>query len=317
MRVIVSKYMENTTANVPQDGFNCFDHPIASIAKIVQNKQVYNYLKLALTGQFNKAGLSKEIVEEAVVKCLDLAKTTTNILEFERNAHATLMTAGIFAEYTKMADVNAKLLFEKVKPYLVGKSVLDLGCGTGKVAELISKHDYLVTLADVYKNDYIKQRLAELPFLLIEQGRSLPFADCAFDNALLFVMLHHATNPVLVLEEVGRALLPSGRLHIIETVFGVDEVEEDDYSELTGDFIGLSHEEQRLATMFLDYFGNRVGWYFTTESSCLVPVPFNFNKPAGWRNIFSKLGYKIIQEEFLGVDPNKGVCHVFFVLEKG
>lgn len=301
-------------SRVPQEGVSAFGHPIIPLGKIARESRVASYLQDSFLLQFAKTGLDEGIIQRTITECLEAAKTTPSILAYERTAYSLLEKAGILPGFTRLTSDRAQTMAETVRPYLKGKTILDLGCGPGKVSELLSRDGYEVSLADVYKNDYVTEKLSSLSFTLLEQDAPLPFPDASFDNVLVFAMLHHTTNPISLLREIYRILKPSGRLHLIETVFGIEIQETKD--PIARKFASLSHEEQRQATMFLDYFGNHVTWYFTTELSHLVPVPFNFNTPTEWEKTFKELGYGTKEKKSLGIDPNSGVYHVFFSLEK-
>lgn len=307
--------MNKIDSRVPQTGLNVFNYPIIPLTEIVKNEKIYHYLKSSFTSQFKRMNLQSEIIETALVKCLDLAKITDDLLIYEKTAYSILREAKILKDFPELISDREKIMIETLKPYLVNNSILDLGCGTGKISQVLSKKGYQLHLADVYKNDYIREHLSQLPFSLIENEKHLPFENSFFDNVLIFTVLHHTSDPLKMLKEVKRILKPAGRLHLIETVFGIDKTESSNLSGPTKEFINLSHEEQRLVTMFFDYFGNHVTAHYTTDPKKLIPVPFNFNEPKKWLEIFNDLGYKVIEKKHLGVEPNTGVYHIFFSLE--
>lgn len=50
----------------------------------------------------------------------------------------------------------------------------------------------------------------------VADAHLLPFADGAFDNIIMFDVLHHLERPLLALEESGRVVKPGGRLVVCE-----------------------------------------------------------------------------------------------------
>lgn len=79
-------------------------------------------------------------------------------------------------------------------------SILDLGCGDGQLAALIStlRPDLKFTGVDVLKREQCA--IPVVPF----DGDSLPFADDTFDAVLLADVLHHTPDPSQLLVEALR-----------------------------------------------------------------------------------------------------------------
>jgi ubiquinone/menaquinone biosynthesis C-methylase UbiE len=307
---------KHSDIRVPQGGFNAFQDKISPISLIVEQPKIRTYLYNSLRWQFRQLNLPSDKISLVVETCLNEATATKNLLEYERNTHQKLIESGILPAFINLTSNRARIMFETVRPYIVGKSILDLGCGTGKVSELLAKEGYAVHLADVYKNDYVEEHLSNLSFSFIDQDAPLPFADGMFDNVLIFAMLHHSQSPLNVLRETKRILSNRGRLHLIETIFGVEGLEAPSQGKLMEEFVSLSFDEQRQATMFLDYFGNHITWYYTDDPLKFVPVPFNFNTPKNWAEIFGAEGFKVVSKKHIGLDQNSGVYHMQFELEK-
>lgn len=81
-----------------------------------------------------------------------------------------------------------------------GGQLLDLGAGEGFVAlELVRRHpDRSAHLVDVVESNRTQLTAT------IYDGRTLPFADDAFDCVLLVFALHHAEDPTALLAEAAR-----------------------------------------------------------------------------------------------------------------
>jgi ArsR family transcriptional regulator len=98
--------------------------------------------------------------------------------------------------------------------------VADLGSGTGQTAEMLSPYVRRViaveSSAAMFKA--AKARLGSLPNVELHRGdlHSLPLDDGTLDVALLHLVLHHVAEPSAVLAEAARALVPGGRVLIID-----------------------------------------------------------------------------------------------------
>ena len=99
-------------------------------------------------------------------------------------------------------------------------TVADLGCGTGAVAQSLAPFVERVIAVDesAAMLSAAKKRLHGLENVDIRNGRleSLPLDDAEVDVALLFLVLHYATDPSRVIAEAARALKPGGRLLVLD-----------------------------------------------------------------------------------------------------
>jgi SAM-dependent methyltransferase len=93
---------------------------------------------------------------------------------------------------------------------------LDVGCGTGVLAERLADSGY--EMSGVDPSDGMLDILrARAPEIHAEQasGTSLPFADDSFDLVLTVAVMHHIADPTdvhLTLGEMVRVLKPGGRV---------------------------------------------------------------------------------------------------------
>ncbi len=100
--------------------------------------------------------------------------------------------------------------------------VLDIGTGTGRMAELFAEDAERIVALD--KNlemlRVARAKLQHLPASQIElvQGdfADLPFGAASFDTVLLHQVLHFAQDPALPLAEAARVIRPGGRIAIID-----------------------------------------------------------------------------------------------------
>ncbi len=107
-----------------------------------------------------------------------------------------------------------KDLLSEIKP---GSSVLDIGCGTGRVRQVLPDNldytglDNSSELLEVARRRYPNNKFIQADAL------KLPFEDKLFDAILLIAVVHHFLNKkdrLTVLQEARRVLKPGGRLYL-------------------------------------------------------------------------------------------------------
>ena len=98
--------------------------------------------------------------------------------------------------------------------------IADLGCGTGAVSQALAPFVEQVIAVDESNAmlSAARKRLHGTENVDIRNGRleALPLADGEVDVALLFLVLHYATDPVKVIGEAVRVLKPGGRLLVLD-----------------------------------------------------------------------------------------------------
>ncbi len=97
----------------------------------------------------------------------------------------------------------------------------DLGCGTGQLAEAVAAFVARVVAVDesAAMLRAAKARLAGRANVEVRSGslEALPLADGELDLAVLSLVLHYVTEPVVALAEIRRALRPTGgRLLLVD-----------------------------------------------------------------------------------------------------
>ncbi|MEQ1497537.1 MAG: metalloregulator ArsR/SmtB family transcription factor [Novosphingobium sp.] len=100
--------------------------------------------------------------------------------------------------------------------------LLDIGTGTGRIAQLLSPHSRSVTGLDNSPEmlRLARARLQHLPAdrLDLVQGdfSGLPFADASFDTAVFHQVLHYAQAPEAALAEAARVTRPGGTIAVVD-----------------------------------------------------------------------------------------------------
>jgi len=118
-----------------------------------------------------------------------------------------------------------RLLLEEDKKPNTRLSILDIGCGTGKLAIHLNE----VTRGKVTAIDPVHERIAtakqkahtsEVAFE-VQSAEKLNFADESFDIVVSLKALHEMTNLRDVLQESLRVLKAGGKIIVIDWIGGV------------------------------------------------------------------------------------------------
>ena len=108
---------------------------------------------------------------------------------------------------------------ERLLPLLAlqaGQRVLDLGGGTGRVAQHLVKHGVQVIVADLSLPMLREASRKDLLKVVNSASEQLPFTANSFERILLVDSLHHVIDHRQTLQEAWRLLKPGGRLVIEE-----------------------------------------------------------------------------------------------------
>lgn len=272
----------------------------------LENKNSDNYIRKTLVSVLSALNIPS--AQDIADKTLQEFHSYKNLKEYEANTHKILENSGLTPQIlSQRLDERAEKVYSQIEQYLPKKgSLLDLGCGDGRIGKLIADRKGLeVTLADVYRHQDIGR--TGLEFVIVKPDGSIPAEDKKYDAVLESTILHHSNNPINTIQEGKRVTKNDGKIIVIESVYG----RKDDT-----DFGKLSTEKQRLACVFFDHFYNRI-MHYNEDPAKKVNVPRKFNTPSGWEGIFKQNGLKQEAVRYLGIDqPLVPEYHVLYVLKK-
>lgn len=95
---------------------------------------------------------------------------------------------------------------------LTGRTIVDVGCGTGRFTTELERHaDHVIGLDSDPSMLAIAARRTRAR-LVLGDGHHLPFVDHRFDLAIALTVCEFATDPATVVAEMSRITRPGGRV---------------------------------------------------------------------------------------------------------
>jgi ubiquinone/menaquinone biosynthesis C-methylase UbiE len=131
------------------------------------------------------------------------------ICDYEDSAYRTDFWEGQGREYE---DLVERIALRHLLPQ-AGRRLIDIGAGFGRLCEFYDCFEQVILL------DYSRSLLRQAQARLGRDGRlvyvvasfyAMPFADGAFDTAMMVRVMHHVENVPALLGEVGRILADDG-----------------------------------------------------------------------------------------------------------
>jgi ubiquinone/menaquinone biosynthesis C-methylase UbiE len=159
-----------------------------------------------------------------------------------------------------------------------GSRILDLGCGHGRITQLVAK---LVADLDIVAVDLTRDLLdsfvlqpgdngCRLQLLQVNLEGGLPFGDGRFDAAVSARVFHYLSDPIACVRDAGRVVRPGGRV-VISVPNRMNPIKYATY-----------HRARLYSPAQVAGWFNAAGFRnVTKESMCFFP------STRGWRNLAS------------------------------
>jgi SAM-dependent methyltransferase len=93
-----------------------------------------------------------------------------------------------------------------------GSKVLDIGCGSGEIAHVINEKGYAVSGIDFSPVAIELARKQGINSQLADLDNGIPFDDNTFNIVWAGDVIEHVFDPIFVLNEINRVLVPGGQL---------------------------------------------------------------------------------------------------------
>ena len=129
------------------------------------------------------------------------------------------MAATYDQRWSKYLSKSLRMTLDVISNLPAGR-VLDVGCGTGRLLEMLSKRPDNPQLFGVDRVpamlDVARQRIGQRATLLEGEAAKLPFDNCDFQLVVSTNALHYFPDADAALREIRRVISPSGNLIITD-----------------------------------------------------------------------------------------------------
>lgn len=121
-----------------------------------------------------------------------------------------------FDAFMSEYDVEAriKLIKQLIIKFQLNGTILEVGCGTGRISKMLTEHTDHLTVSDISEKlcESVAKKLNTA--FIASDACKLSIEDAQFDNLVSSECIEHTHNPTKALEEMVRVLKPGGKLII-------------------------------------------------------------------------------------------------------
>jgi len=286
-------------------------------------KKVYDYLQKLVGYMYGAYGISEEDVN-SMLSIIESAGSSKNAVKavyvagMEWNDSENKFGAKYRAYKTStQPDIRSDL----VRQFVKGPKVFDIATGNMSMLYKVVGPLSEVTMAigsDIVTEEklkVIKEKDHRLDFIQQTRPDKLPeeIKDHSFNTVIIIGALHHMTDETImsILKEAYRILKPDGQLVVLEDTASTAEpmkfkgtYEEQTRLKLSKEFNKLTREQQNYVFAIVDWMGNHL-----VQGVTEIPLSFNFKTREELCDIFSKAGFDVREEVYLGITPYKFHTH--------
>lgn len=224
-----------------------------------------------------------------------------------------------------------QMRFEQLRPFFMGHSYADIGCGGGDLVAYIKQHhpDF-TTCSGIDIMDWRTPEVREtIDFQQLDFSRPNVRSSTRYDTLTCMAVLHHVGNEdasrLRFLTNLQTALAENGRLIVEEDVILPREEWEADPSlkaqiekhcaaqPLFGKFVQLDKAVQTKAIILIDLLANSLAVGVPD-----MPFPFGFKTVHQWQHLFARAGLETETTRIEGFSSGKfnRSTHALFILKR-
>ena len=287
--------MKQAVRNIPEDQ--------KFVENALQNSKIRDFVYPNFQTSLSQLGCKQEFVDDflANLPSLDVSYFWQRYREQLDTVFNVQYRDDVETAYFKEHVVSI------VKP---SKKIVDIGCGTGVLAKLLSETGDFGEIVGIEINSYpewstLSDADEHIRFEVVSEAEFDNFLKREVpDSAVLAWVLHHMDydQQVRYMQHVYDILKPGAEVIILEDAYSILLTPQ--YGkDLHDKFMQLSPQERHAITGINDWSANRV--LRLREN---VPCPFGYRTVEDWKKMFGDIGYKNTYEKYIGF-PNRDVLN--------
>lgn len=284
---------------------------LETINTYLSDNDLRKFIGLSLTQSLGDICLPVDVVKD-LVDSLDIG---------DFGGFGERYAGALYKQYTMhfLHDLAGKMFANEVLPNIKPvKTILDLGCGTGTLVELllVSKKFAQVCGIDIHEYpEWKDEKLSAASFAVVEEANmSTYLKELKPDAIVLTWTLHHMDygEQTRYAKMIADSLQAGAQLVVLEDCYS--EVLKPKYGQKLHDaFMSWPVEKRQQIMAIQDWLANRI---LAQRGS--VPMPFGYRTLEGWKELFSAAGFSVAHASYLGFPQNRDINNPqgLLVLEK-
>lgn len=265
---------------------------IKNMKFMMSNKNVSRFVIGNLKKSLASIGYSKELIEDLIQQFKKY-----NFKEFQRKHNKELHKVHTIGFFQKIVPEYFR---KYVVPFIpkVDK-ILDVGCGTGILAHILSKSGKFKQIIGIDINEYPEWKEfsdSKVKFQIVKRGDFKKFLRNNNPSAIVLTWtLHHMSynEQENYLKDIYNTV-DKIRIIILEDSYStkLDPVEDVGVYET---FMKFTKEDRQKIMSVNDWIANRV-----LERRDKIPMPFTYRTVEEWEQFFQNMGFKVLDKKFIG-----------------